>query len=223
MIKGLNESSLRQWIEDSLQNNTHTLAAGYQGKTLLFESDSHRLVIKVPHGRGLVKYIHTLMLRHENCVYEMLANFEGSPECYGLIDNRYLVLAFVDGHPIRKKQPDNHEAYFSKLFEFIEDMHQFQVAHMDLKKKDNLLITRNDEPCLIDFGTAVIKKTGFHPLNAFWFNLAKRFDYNAWIKHKYHNNMYNLSSEDGVYYQRTFIEKISSSIKKSYKKAFKDS
>lgn len=218
MIKGLNESSLKQWIEDSLHNNTHILAAGYQGKTLLYEDECHRLVIKVPHGKGIVKTIHTLMLRHENRVYEQLTEFEGCPKCHGLIANKYLVLGYVDGHPIRKQQPQNHAAYFNKLFEFIEDMHQLQVAHMDLKKKDNLLVSDRDMPCLIDFGTAVIKKSGFHPLNSFLFKLAKRFDYNAWIKHKYHNNMHNLSDKDSTYYQRTFIEKISSAIKKAYKK-----
>lgn len=221
MIKGINESSLRHWIENSLKDNTHTLAAGYQGKTLLFEDDGRRFVIKTPHGSGLVKYIHTLMLRHENRVYKQLAAFKGCPECFGLVDNKYLVLAFVDGHPIRQKQPDDPCRYFKMLFEFIEHMHQSQVAHMDLKKKDNLLVTSDDLPCLIDFGTAVIKKPGFHPLNTFLFKLAIRFDYNAWIKHKYHNNMHNLSSEDGTYYQRTFIEKAASSIKKSYKKLTK--
>jgi len=100
-------------------------------------------------------------------------------------------------------------------------MHQLQVTHIDLKKKDNLLVTHDDKPCMIDFGTAVIKKSGFHPLNALLFKLAKRFDYNAWIKQKYHNNMQNLSEEDSIYFRRTFIEKFSSSIKKSYTKAFK--
>jgi len=218
MIKGLKESSLKRWIEDSLQNNTHTLAAGYQGKTLLFEDDNYRLVIKIPHGSGLVKYIHTLTLRHENRVYETLKNFEGCPKCYGLIDDKYLVLEYINGQPIRKQQPDNHTDYFEELFALIQEMHQLQVAHMDLKKKDNLLVTSDNKPCLIDFGTAVIKKTGFRPFNAFWFNLAKRFDYNAWVKHKYHNNMHNLSSDDSVYYQRTFIEKISRTVKKSYQR-----
>ena len=81
MIKGIQESSLKLWIEDSLKNNSHTLAAGYQGKTLLFEDGGYHLVIKVPHGKGMVKYIHTLMLRHESHVYEKLANFEGCPKC----------------------------------------------------------------------------------------------------------------------------------------------
>lgn len=216
MIKGINESTLKQWIKQSLRDNTNTLAAGYQGTTLLYEDKEHRFVIKVPHGRGVVKYIHTLMLRRENRAYKKLKDFTGCPECYGLIDNTYLVLAYVSGHPIRRKQPVDQKTYFKTLFSLIEEMHNHQVAHMDLKKKDNLLVTDNDMPCLIDFGTAVIKKSGFHPINAFWFNLAKRFDYNAWIKHKYHNNMENLQGEDSAYYQRTFIEKLSSAIKKYY-------
>lgn len=221
MFKGLTESSLKHWIEDSLHNNTHTLAAGYQGKTLLFEDENNRLVIKIPHGSGLVKYIHTLTIRHEYEIYKKLSGFSGCPKCYGLIDNKYLVLAFIDGHPIRKQQPVNHATYFDELFSLIGEMHQLQVTHIDLKKKDNLLVTRDDKPCMIDFGTAVIKKPGFHPLNALLFKLAKRFDYNAWIKQKYHNNMHNLSDEDSIYYRRTFIEKVSSLIKKSYTKALK--
>lgn len=220
MINGLEESSLKQWIEDNLKNNTNMLASGYQGKTLLFKEKDHQLVIKTPHGAGLVKYIHTLTLRHEYEAYKKLSDFTGCPKCYGLIDNRYLVLDFVDGHPIRKQQPVNHAAYFAELFELIKEMHQLQVTHVDLKKKDNLFVTLNDKPCMIDFGTAVIKKTGFHPINTLLFKLAKRFDYNAWIKQKYHNNMHNLSDEDRPYYQRTFIEKLSSSIKKSYKNMF---
>jgi len=218
MIKGINKSSLKQWIEQSLRDNTNILAAGYQGKTLLYEDAEHRYVIKVPHGAGLVKYIHTLMLRREDRVYAKLKDFPGCPKCYGLVNNSYLVLTHIKGHPIRKEQPANHEAYFEKLFSLIEDMHKHQVAHMDLKKKDNLLVTDKDMPCLIDFGTAVIKKPGFHPLNTFWFNLAKRFDYNAWVKHKYHNNFHNLSTEDAVYYQRTLVEKLSSTIKELYRR-----
>lgn len=216
MIKGIDESILKKRIEDSLHNDTHVLAAGYQGKTLLFEDNGRHIVIKIPHGRGLAKYIHTLMLRHEYRVYQQLSDFDGAPSCYGLVANTYLALEFAEGHPIRNQRPADEQSYFKKLFELIQQLHHLGVAHMDLKKKDNLLVTSKDRPCLIDFGVAVIKKPGFHPLNAFLFKLAKRFDYNAWIKHKYHNNMQNLSKQDTAYYKRTLIEKISSTLKKTY-------
>lgn len=215
MIKGTDESIIKKWVEQSLASNTHVLAEGYQGKTLLYDTDNGSIVIKIPHGKGLIKYIHTLMLRHEHRVYQQLMEFEGVPECYGLIDNKYLALERVNGQPIRQRRPVNDEIFFTRLFKLVEQLHQRGVAHMDLKKKDNLLVSTDDTPFIIDFGTAVILKKGFHPINTYLFKLARRFDYNAWIKHKYHNRQY-ISDEDAAYFHRTVIERLSSSIKKMY-------
>jgi len=217
MIKDLDQSRLKQWVEDSLSNNTNTLAAGYQGKTLRYQNDDLNIVIKTPHGHGFVKYLHTRMLRHEAQAYQQLQQFKDIPDCYGLIDNQYLALEFIEGDPIRNKRPIDEEKYFKKLFIMIEQMHEQGVAHMDLKKKDNLMVTHHDEPCIIDFGAAVIRKKGFHPINHFLYRLAIRFDYNAWVKHKYHNNMHNIEAADKIYYQRTFIEKIAKTIKRTFR------
>ena len=208
MIKDLDQSKLKRWIEDSLDNNTNILASGYQGKTLLYNDNDQKLVIKIPHGRGFIKYLHTRMLRHEAHAYQQLKGLDGIPSCYGLIDGQYLALEFIEGEPIRNKRPINEAQYFESLFEIIGHMHEKGVAHMDLKKKDNLLVTHHDQPCVLDFGAAIIRKKGFHPINHFLYRLAIRFDYNAWIKHKYYLNLNNISDEDKIYYQRTYIEKI---------------
>ncbi len=216
MINGLDESFLEQWIVNSLQDNTHILAAGYQGTTLIYQDDVQNLVIKVPHGRGITRYIHKLMLRHEHNVYQKLKGVDCIPECYGMVNNTYLVLEYISGQPIRQKRPEQAEFFFNKLLATIKQMHDSDVAHMDLKKKDNLLVTDDNQPCLIDFGAAVISKPGFHPFNSFHFSIGIRFDYNAWIKHKYHDNMQNISKDDARLYHRTFIENISSAIKSIY-------
>ena len=77
MMKELDQSRLTQWIEDSLSNNSNVLAAGYQGKTLLYSENDQKLVIKIPHGRGLIKYLHTRMLRHEANAYQQLKDLDG--------------------------------------------------------------------------------------------------------------------------------------------------
>ncbi len=217
MIKDLDQSALKQWIEDSLNNNTNTLAAGYQGKTLRYQNGNLNIVIKTPHGHGFVKYLHARMLRHEARAYQQLQQLKCIPDCYGLIDNQYLALEFIEGDPIRNKRPIDEEKYFQKLFIMIEQMHEQGVAHMDLKKKDNLMVTHHDEPCILDFGAAIIRKKGFHPINHFLYRLAIRFDYNAWVKHKYHNNMHNIEVTDKVHYQRTLIEKVAKKIKHTFK------
>jgi serine/threonine protein kinase len=218
MISGLNETILTQWIEKCLKDNSNTLSSGYQGKILLYTNNSQKIVIKVPHGRGLMKYINTVMLRHEYRIYKKLGDFSGSPECYGMIGDKYLVIEHIAGQSIREKRPANDEIFFNELLALIQEMHNLQIAHMDLKRKDNLLVTDSDHPCLIDFGTSVAKKCGFHPINHFLYKLAMRFDYNAWIKHKYHNKMDDISDEDRAYYRQTLTEKYAGLIKKAYTK-----
>ena len=217
MIKDLDQSKLKRWIEDSLDNNTNILASGYQGKTLLYSDNDQKLVIKIPHGRGFIKYLHTRMLRHEAHAYQQLKGLDGIPSCYGLIDGQYLALEFIEGEPIRNKRPINEAQYFESLFEIIKQMHEKNIAHMDLKKKDNLLVTHHDQPCVLDFGAAIIRKKGFHPINHFLYRLAIRFDYNAWIKHKYYLNLDSINDEDKIYYNRTYSEKIAKFLKQFFR------
>jgi len=216
MIDGVDESELKHWIENSLADNSHVLAAGYQGKTLLYEHDGRKFVIKTPHGAGLSRLIHTCMLRHEHRVYTRLADYPFAPACYGMVDSRYLVLEHIEGTTIRDRRPDDEAAYIDKLFDAIRQLHAHDVAHMDLKKKDNLLVTVDDRPCLLDFGAAVIRKPGLHPLNRFRYRLARQFDYNAWIKHKYHDRMHAISDPDRAYYKVTRIEALASRLKQTF-------
>jgi serine/threonine protein kinase len=157
------------------------------------------------------------MLRHEYEVYKKLGDFAGAPTCYGLIDNQYLVLEYVEGRTIRKKRPLDEEEFHARLFDYIKAMHAKGVAHMDLKRKDNLLVKADETPCLLDFGAAVINKQGFHPLNHYHYQLAKQFDFNAWIKHKYHDRSPNeISMTDRKYYKVTWIEAIAGIVKQAY-------
>lgn len=211
------QARLIQWIETSLAAHTHTLAAGYQGQTLIYRDNHKELVIKVPHGRGLVRWFHVRMLQHEYAVYQKLVNFSAVPRCYGLLNGQYLVLQYIHGLPIRQARPQDMQRYFDRMFELIGNMHKRGVAHMDLKKKDNLLVVDGHEPCLIDFGAAVIYQPGFHPLNHWRYKLAIRFDYNAWIKHKYHDRMHEITDADKAFYSNTLIEYFARTIKRYYK------
>ncbi len=216
-MQELDEAGLKQWIEESIANNANTLAAGYQGQTLLYEDAGNSYVIKVPHGKGVARYLHRHMLRHEYDVYRKLGDFSGAPRCLGLIDRQYLVLEFVEGRTIRSKRPLDEDEFHRKLFEHIKTMHARGIAHMDLKRKDNLLVKTDESPCILDFGAAVIRKPGFHPLNAYRYKIAKQFDYNAWLKHKYHDRYPgDISIVDRKYYKLTWVEALASRIKAVY-------
>ena len=139
------------------------------------------------------------------------------PVCYGMANEQLLVLEFIEGFTIRDKRPDTNSDYYVKLFAAIEQMHQRGVGHFDLKRMENLLVDKNNEPKIIDFGVSVLRKGGFHWLNQYLFKLAKQFDYNAWARHKYNKDMESMSLEDSRYYKKTAIEIFSKKIKRFYK------
>jgi serine/threonine protein kinase len=105
--------------------------------------------------------------------------------------------------------------FFEDLLNLIKELHKAGVAHSDLKKKDNILVVKGKTPYIIDFGAAVIKKTGFAPLNLYLYNIARKFDFNAWVKLKY-DRYKNVSENDRKYYQWTVVERVSHWIKYLY-------
>ena len=211
------KANLKAWIRSSLASSTNSLAAGVQGQTLIYRDAEKSLVIKVPHGRGLLRWFRVRMLQHEYAAYKKLGRLSMVPQCYGLLDNQYLVLQYINGAPIRQSRPVDTENYFQKMFQAINQIHAAGIAHMDLKKKDNLLVINGNTPCIIDFGAAVIYKPGFHPFNHWRYNLAVRFDFNAWIKHKYHDRIEEISKQDQLYYKKTLAEISARIIKRFYK------
>ena len=105
------------------------------------------------------------------------------------------------------------ESFLGEMLNIIKAVHSRGVAHGDLKRKDNVLVTRDSKPCLIDFGVSVVRKQGFHPLNYFWHRFCHQHDFNAWLKHKYGRNLANMSPEDASLYRPLWVERLARMIK----------
>ena len=208
-IDDIGENELLEWIEESIKTRSNIFSRGYQGHVYLYEDKGRRLIIKAPIGWGLGRFIRQAMLRNEYRVYSRLSGVSFVPHCYGLLNKRYLVLEFVDGVPIRNAQITDRDVFFKSLLKLIKELHKAGVAHTDLKKKDNLLVVGGHTPYVIDFGVAVIRKSGFAPLNHYLYNLSRKFDFNAWVKLKYVGRYENMIDEDREYFNRTVIEKVS--------------
>jgi serine/threonine protein kinase len=215
-MENTTEKELIQWIRTSVRDGKNILSRGYQGHVYLYHDKDHRLIIKAPMGRGLGKLIRLLMLRNEYRVYSRLSEMRGIPRCLGLLDNRYLVLEYIDGIPIRNAQITERNAFFERLLMVIKELHRAGIAHTDLKKKDNVLVVEGKIPYVIDFGVAVVRKPGFAPINHYLYNLASTFDFNAWVKLKYGGKYEDVTEKDSVYYHRTLVEKASRCIKDTY-------
>jgi predicted Ser/Thr protein kinase len=215
-MENITESELLTWIRASVRHGRNILSRGYQGHVYLYEDKGSRLIIKAPMGWGLGRWIRLLMLRNEFRIYSKLSEIKGIPRCHGLLDNRYLVLEYINGIPIRTARITERNLFFERFLVLIKGLHEAGVAHTDLKKKDNVLVVGGTMPYIIDFGVAIFRKPGFAPINHCLYNLASTFDFNAWVKLKYSGRYEDVTEKDSIYYNRTLIEKVSRWIKDTY-------
>ena len=215
-IAGIPESELAEWMHSSIREGNNILGYGYQGHTYRYDRNGRRLVIKATTGRGVAKLVRRWMLQHEYHVYRRLSGIEGIPACHGFVQKQFLVLEYVAGLPVRNTPITDREHFFKSMLLVIQKCHAAGVAHGDLKKKDNILVVDGRNPCLIDFGVAVIRKERFAPLNHYLYNLFKRFDYNAWAKLKYTDQKGDMDETDLQYIHRTVIERTAGWLKHAY-------
>ena len=187
-----------QWVENSLGRGEHILARSNQGIILLFQEAGMEFVIKTAMGNGAVRRARQATLVRECKAYKRLQGMRGIPRCYGMVADRYLVLEYVHGKAYRDAQWQDRDAWFGQLLAIIRAFHNRGVAHGDLKSKSNLIVTRDQQPCVIDFGTTMMYKEGIHLINNAMFEYLKRLDLNAWVKHKYHGRYEDASEQDKV-------------------------
>jgi serine/threonine protein kinase len=196
MKKLIYQPAFQQWIESSLDAQENILAVSNQGTILHYQHDGLDLIVKTAMGSGLLLKARQKTLRREYQAYRRMDGITGVPECHGMLHGRYLVIEFIRGTPYREASWTDRDAWFQKFLEILRSIHERGVSHGDLKSKSNILVTAQEQPCVIDFGTSFLHKGGFHPLNNWLFEYGKRLDLNAWVKHKYHGRYADASEED---------------------------
>ena len=212
MKKLIKQPHFRQWIEHSLQQQENILAVSNQGTVLHYQGSGLDLVVKTAMGRGLVLKVRQKTLLREFEAYRRMDGLRGVPECYGLLGGRYLVIEFIRGTPYRQAIWADRANWFREFLEILQSIHDRGVSHGDLKSKSNILVTGDEKPCVIDFGTAFLHRSGFHPLNNWLFEYGKLLDVNAWVKHKYHGRYADASEEDRQLLNYSRIEYIARKI-----------
>ncbi len=200
---------LRRFLADDERRAAALLSSGYQGSAYLFDDGgAHRLVIKEAGGGTFTGWFHCMLLRREAHAYQSLRDVAGVPHSSGMLDEQHLLLEYIDGESLKDERAalQDPEIFYARLRQIISDIHAAGVAHGDLKRKENILVTRNNEPVVIDFGTAVTRHGNL--FDQLLFPLVCRFDNNAWIKAKYGRDYTAIAPEDLDWYQPTIVERV---------------
>jgi len=180
------------------------IARSNQGEIRRLRVAGRDFAVKRAVGRGPVALANRWALAREARAYARLAGVPGLPACHGLIDGRWLVLDWVEARPFRQSQVD--AAFFDHLLATLQAMHARGVAHADLKRKSNLLVAEDGAPVLVDFGAALLRRDGFHPLNQRLFEFLRQTDLNAWVKLK-HGGYDNVPEPDLSLLRRSPLER----------------
>lgn len=196
------------------------LSRGYQGAVYLRDAGPDRVVVKQAMGGPLARRLRRAMLRREHAAYQRLSGVPAVPRYLGVEPDGSLVLEYRPGEAYRENLPAlrNRQAFFDALLAGILALHAAGVAHADLKRRGNVLVSADGQPIVLDFGSAVLRPPGGGGLRGFLFRQACRMDLNAWIKLKYRRRYDLVSPEDRQYYQPTFIEGAARVIRKVWRK-----
>ena len=156
----------RRDLRGSIKRVVHK-GRGYQSSVYLVEIGGQQAAVKdfaetPPLFR---RFIAPYLVRREVRALRVLQGTPGIPQIYGRIDRHAFALEYIEGTPLAEfKEGELAPEVFARVQSVIDGIHQRGVAHGDLKRRSNLLLTPDGEVFLIDFAAAVIGRRPFHPL-----------------------------------------------------------
>jgi predicted Ser/Thr protein kinase len=206
---------IRAWLQSRGDADGQVLGKGYQSWVYLYDTPWGKVVVKRAHPAPLMRWLGRLAIRHEQRVYERLAQVPGVPRSYGLLDPERLALEHIEGESLRQAQNTlaDPEAFYARLRETIDAMHAAGISHGDLKRKYNILVGPDERPFVIDFGVARLRESQQSRFARWLYEWCRQTDYNAWIKMKYQRQLDQLSEDDRAIYRPLMLERLARAIR----------
>ena len=117
------------------------------------------------------------LARREARALSRLAGLSGTPQLLSF-DGSVLRRSWVAGEPMQVARPAD-PAYFREALALLRRLHRVGVAHNDLAKEPNWLVTPDCRPALVDFQLALVSRR-----RGRLFRALAREDLRHMLKHK---------------------------------------
>lgn len=106
-------------------------------------------------------------ISREARAYSRLGGHPGVPRLLGRVDAVSLVVEYRAGRPLSRRVRRNlHKKFWDRLDRSIDAMHERGVVHLDLRHRSNVLVDADEQPILIDFGSALCLRPGSFALRS---------------------------------------------------------
>ncbi|MBS3808628.1 MAG: hypothetical protein KGY38_00540 [Desulfobacterales bacterium] len=133
------------------------------------------LMVKKTWGRWMTRREYRILVR--------LKGIEGVPAEPFLLDAYAVGYRFIQGKSLRKAEPGEiPTSFFYELEELVQRIHRFNIVHLDIRNRRNILISQNSRPYLLDFQSGL----DLTRIPCFLRGLLKDIDlsgvYKSWIR-----------------------------------------
>lgn len=150
------------------------------------------------------------LLTREIAIYERLQGLPGIPLFYKRIDDDGFIIEYVDGVPLSVFSRDAllPVGFFDALADLVDSLHRRGVVHSDLKHKKNILVGKDGQPYLIDFGASWTTASAWNLPKRWFYHQFQQIDRSALskIRTRYANGSPGAGDEENLA-RRNFMEK----------------
>jgi serine/threonine protein kinase len=131
---------------------------------LRLEYDGGEAILKDFSGKSRpVRWLGRRQQRRERRALGRLAGVPGIPAVLGELPPWGLLLERMRGDSIsrwRRRRPEEIVPMIGRLAGLVDRIHEHRVAHLDLRKRDNILVAPDGTPSIIDFNASVCFRPG---------------------------------------------------------------
>jgi predicted Ser/Thr protein kinase len=139
--------------------------------------DEVRILRSAVQARYWARWLARMMLKRESRALLALRDVDGIPRLLSAGKNE-LSRTYIPGVAMQTGRPAD-PAYFAEAARLLRRMHRRGVAHNDLAKEPNWLISENGSPAVVDFQMATVRLS-----RGRWFRILAREDIRHLLKHK---------------------------------------
>ena len=171
----------------------------------LVEENGEKFVVKdFSRNRCFYKNLFgRFLIWREAKAYRRLRGLKGVPRCYGVLEGLALVTEFVEGKTIKQveKKGDLSPLFFERLKKLIDSFHRRGIAHCDLKRTPNILVSPEGQPYVLDWAASVsASECRFYPLTKIY-NRLLQDDNMALIKMKLRHIPHHVAQQEKARYE----------------------
>lgn len=147
------------------------------GTVRIAGTDAAHVVRDTTQARWWLRWLARHLARREARALRTLDGLPGTPRLLSA-DRHRLTREWIDGQPMHRARPTD-PRYFRSARVLLSSLHRRGVAHNDLAKETNWLVTPRGEPALVDFQLAhCTRKRGR------FFRMLAHDDLRHLLKHK---------------------------------------